>query len=93
MEKNFSLEKIGYFLNEAWKRKKQLTTGISTNHLDVIYKKILESGALGAKLSGAGKGGFFLTVVPQHDMHDFIRLMSPLIVTPIQISSAGSQII
>lgn len=93
LENNFSLENIGELLNAGWKRKKLLTNNISDENLDLIYKKIIDSGCLGSKLCGAGGGGFFLCVVPQYLMDQFVEKLKPYKVLGICISSSGSQII
>jgi len=46
-------------LNEAWKMKKALEKNISNPEIDEMYDRCIQAGALGAKLLGAGGGGFF----------------------------------
>ncbi|WGS42816.1 CBS domain-containing protein [Burkholderia sp. JSH-S8] len=57
------LSDFGTSLHEAWVIKHGLSTAISGNTLDSIYKAALDAGALGGKLLGAGGGGFFLFYV------------------------------
>ena len=57
-----SLEKIGLLLNEGWDLKSRLSSAVSSPQIDNVYKEIMRSGAYGAKLCGAGGGGFFLVV-------------------------------
>lgn len=47
-------------LDEAWKKKKSITAGISNGEIDELYQKALAAGASGGKLLGAGGGGFIL---------------------------------
>ncbi len=57
-----SLDDIGKFLNTGWELKRGLSYAVSSSHIDDVYKQILSSGAYGAKLCGAGGGGFFLVL-------------------------------
>ena len=51
---------VGDILNESWHLKKELASGISSDHLDDIYNLAIQNGAKGGKLLGAGGAGFFL---------------------------------
>lgn len=51
---------IGEMLNETWERKRNLAKNISNENINNIYDQILELGASGGKLLGAGGGGFLL---------------------------------
>lgn len=93
LENEFSLSGLGNFLNEAWLKKRSLSKNISSDDLNSVYEKIIASGSLGAKLCGAGGGGFFLCVVPPENKDKFVIEMKPLNVTSIEISSSGSQIL
>jgi D-glycero-alpha-D-manno-heptose-7-phosphate kinase len=67
-----NLDDFGHLLHEAWMTKKKLSSAISNNHLDDIYTKAMEAGALGGKLLGAGGGGFFIFYVPL-EQHPKVR--------------------
>jgi D-glycero-alpha-D-manno-heptose-7-phosphate kinase len=54
------LSNFGKILNDSWKLKRTLASGISNPDIDRAYEIALESGALGGKLLGAGGGGFLL---------------------------------
>lgn len=60
----FDVEKIGRLIDEGWRLKRQLASGISNEVLDGCYERAVGAGAFGGKLCGAGGGGFFLLVVP-----------------------------
>lgn len=47
-------------LDEAWQKKKSITSGISNPEIDELYQKAISAGAAGGKLLGAGGGGFIL---------------------------------
>ena len=54
------IDKLGYYLNEHWNIKKQLSKNISTSYIDKCYEHAKKHGALGGKIMGAGGGGFFM---------------------------------
>ena len=51
---------LGALLESAWQAKRGITTSVSNQELDALHDRILALGANGAKLLGAGGGGFFL---------------------------------
>ena len=51
---------LGALLESAWQAKRGITASVSNQELDALHDRILALGANGAKLLGAGGGGFFL---------------------------------
>ena len=67
------VENFGSILDENWKLKAQLTSGISDPKIDEWYRKGIQAGASGGKLLGAGNGGFIMFYAsPEH--HAKIKL-------------------
>jgi D-glycero-alpha-D-manno-heptose-7-phosphate kinase len=60
----FDIQRFGRLLDESWRCKRQLASGVTSAVLDGWYERAMEAGACGGKLCGAGGGGFFLFVVP-----------------------------
>jgi len=58
--KSGDLAALGALLNETWQMKKKLASGISIPEIDELYQALLDCGASGGKLLGAGGGGFIL---------------------------------
>jgi len=56
--KNNDLISFSELFNKTWELKKTLSSNISNSKIESIYKKAINSGAIGGKLSGAGNGGF-----------------------------------
>lgn len=75
------LLQFGHALDDAWVLKRQLSSKISSSHIDEIYALARESGAIGGKLLGAGGGGFFLFYAPPFRKHE---LLSALIARGLQ---------
>lgn len=57
---NNDLSSFGDLLNEGWKLKRTLASGISNPAIDEAYEIAMANGAMGGKLLGAGGGGFLL---------------------------------
>lgn len=57
---NNDLSSFGDLLNEGWKLKRTLASGISNPVIDEAYETAMANGAMGGKLLGAGGGGFLL---------------------------------
>ena len=54
------LSGLGELLEVAWQTKRGITASVSNEQLDALHDRLLNLGASGAKLLGAGGGGFFL---------------------------------
>lgn len=54
------LSSFGDLLDEGWRLKQTLASGISNPSIDEAYETAMKNGALGGKLLGAGGGGFLL---------------------------------
>jgi D-glycero-alpha-D-manno-heptose-7-phosphate kinase len=61
-KKDCTIQEIGKLLNDSWLIKRGLSNKVSDTEIDNIYKNILNTGAYGAKLCGAGGGGFFMVL-------------------------------
>jgi D-glycero-alpha-D-manno-heptose-7-phosphate kinase len=62
-----TLKEFGRLLHESWLIKRNLTSRITNERIDEIYRAAKKAGALGGKLLGAGGGGFMLFLVePEH---------------------------
>lgn len=59
VQKGFTPD-LAKMLDEAWQKKKSITSGISNPEIDELYQKAISAGAAGGKLLGAGGGGFIL---------------------------------
>lgn len=50
----------------GWESKKKMAPEISNSHIEDVYERAMQAGAMAAKISGAGGGGFMMFVVPPH---------------------------
>ena len=58
------VDAIGPALRESWEAKRKLASGVSNDQIDEAVGRALDAGATGAKLTGAGGGGFLLVICP-----------------------------
>ena len=80
-------------IGEAWHEKRGISAGVSGNEIDSLHDEIMSLGASGAKLLGAGGGGFFL-VHGEKDLRDRLRqLHAKNRLIPLGIDDVGSTII
>lgn len=91
LERNY--EKVGKLMEEGWDLKKSLADGVSNEHLDEMYKRVMAAGAMGGKVTGAGGGGFFLVAHSPEKAKDVERAMEGYRRLELKIAPAGSQII
>lgn len=87
------LTAFGEILHEAWMRKRELATGISSGQIDEWYACARKQGAIGGKILGAGGGGF-LMLYAEPEYHDRIaESLSHLKRVPVGFEPQGSKII
>lgn len=55
-----NIRKFGELMHEHWLVKKKMSPRVTTDQIDHWYETARAHGALGGKIMGAGKGGFFL---------------------------------
>jgi D-glycero-alpha-D-manno-heptose-7-phosphate kinase len=87
------LSSFGKLLDRAWKLKRLLSQKISTDVIDNYYKKGIESGALGGKLSGAGGSGFLTFYCEKEKQKKLREAMSGLKEMEIKLEPEGTKII
>jgi D-glycero-alpha-D-manno-heptose-7-phosphate kinase len=84
---------VGLALGKSWEAKRQLASSISNSSLDEAVDCVLAAGATGAKIAGAGGGGFVLVCCPvehQAAVRDAVAGMKEL---PIKVDAHGSRVI
>ncbi len=91
--RNNRYDQLGNYLNKNWKLKKELSEKVSTNIIDEMVEKSIESGSMGCKILGAGGGGFLLSYVPREIQNKFRKNMSIYKELPFMLEDLGSRII
>lgn len=89
--KSLDLKTIGNLLEDNWKLKKSLSSSVSSKELNEFHDLIIESGAYGAKLCGAGGGGFFFVLSDKGSINKLQQKVGKnIIIEPINISSTDN---
>jgi D-glycero-alpha-D-manno-heptose-7-phosphate kinase len=89
---NGNMCEFGKLLHEAWMAKRSLSSKVSNNIVDELYRRALNYGALGGKITGAGGGGFLLLFVPPSRRHQVREALSELLHVPFRFEFQGSHI-
>lgn len=84
------IQSIGRLLDESWKIKRSLSKHSTNDHVDDIYQKAIQSGAIGGKLLGAGNGGFLLLCIDPEERETLKQKLSPLKTLAFSIERKGS---
>lgn len=84
---NFDLGYLGNLLEKNWNLKKTLSGSVTSNFIDEFHDTIIKAGAYGAKLCGAGGGGFFFVLSNKDSINKLIQKAgNNLIIEKVQIS-------
>lgn len=94
MFQNGDLDSLGTLLNDTWTAKRGISSMITNPSIDELYGRVMSSGAKGAKLLGAGNGGFLL-VYGDNGLRETLQreLGSDFQMFPLGIDFSGSRII
>lgn len=84
---------VGTILDRSWALKKGVSDGITNPVLDGMYDRAMAAGALGAKVTGAGGGGFLLVAAPPEKSLQVEHALSGHRRLPVHIASEGSRIV
>ena len=87
------LTEFGGLLNEYWNLKKGLNKNVSNYKVNQLYDAFLKEGAYGAKLMGAGNGGFMLILAKKDVQKKIRRKFTNLKFVKVEIENHGSKII
>jgi len=87
------LPELGRRLSESWLIKRNLSGSVSNDTIDELFAAIQAHGAFGAKLCGAGGGGFFMALVPPERQAALAEAVAPLAVIPVDIDLEGATLV
>ncbi len=86
-------EKLGDLLKRSWELKKASSPSATNSEIDDLIDFGISEGATGAKLLGAGGGGFILFFVPKGKQVRFLRSLQRLRPFGISVDLQGSSIV
>lgn len=91
--RSVSLDEFGSLLDYAWRLKRGISSGISSNSIDEQYERAMRAGALGGKLLGAGGGGFLLFYVPKGKQEAVKDALKEQMYVPFKFENEGTKVI
>jgi D-glycero-alpha-D-manno-heptose-7-phosphate kinase len=84
---------LGAALNKSWQAKRALASGVSNSEIDEAVDASLAAGGTGAKVTGAGGGGFLLVVCPLESQRAVREKLAHMKELPINIEPFGSRVV
>ncbi len=87
------VDSLGRFVRDGWEAKRMLTDGIGSERIETMITAALEAGADGAKVCGAGGGGFVLVVCRPENQPAVREALGIYRELPVRISSTGSRVV
>ncbi|HTZ09895.1 MAG TPA: galactokinase [Acidimicrobiales bacterium] len=87
------LEGLGAAINESWLVKRKLASGVSTTEIDFAIERALSAGASGAKVTGAGGGGFLFVICPLEHQGAVRRSLAEMPELPVKLDRFGSRVL
>ncbi len=84
---------VGAAMRESWEAKRKLASGISNERIDMAVTRALDAGASGAKLTGAGGGGFLLVICPAERQRAVRESLTELREFPVGLDRLGSRVV
>jgi len=87
------VDAIGPAVRESWEAKRKLASGVSNGQIDAAVGRALDAGASGAKLTGAGGGGFLLVICPMEQQRAVRRSLADMRELPVKLDRLGSRVV
>jgi D-glycero-alpha-D-manno-heptose-7-phosphate kinase len=83
---------LGRAVRESWVAKRKLASGVSNADIDLAVTSALDAGATGAKLTGAGGGGFLLVICPVERQPAVRASLPAMREFPVQLDRHGTRV-
>jgi D-glycero-alpha-D-manno-heptose-7-phosphate kinase len=89
------VDAVGTAMREGWEAKRKLASGVSNDQVDTAVTRALDAGASGAKLTGAGGGGFLLVICPAERQRAVRQCLTDLDMRelPVKLDRQGSRVV
>ena len=76
----------------SWEAKRKLASGVTNDQVDLAVNRALDAGAFGAKLTGAGGGGFLLVICPMERQRSVRESLAGMQELPVKLDRQGSRV-
>jgi D-glycero-alpha-D-manno-heptose-7-phosphate kinase len=87
------IDGVGKALRRGWEAKRMLASGVSNDTIDGAVDRALAAGATGAKLTGAGGGGFLLVICPIENQQSVRKSLAGMRELPVKLDRLGSRVV
>jgi D-glycero-alpha-D-manno-heptose-7-phosphate kinase len=87
------VDAIGPAVRQSWEAKRKLASGVSNGQIDDAVTRALDAGASGAKLTGAGGGGFLLVICPMERQRAVRQTLADMREMPVKLDRLGSRVV
>jgi len=87
------IDVVGEAMRESWALKRKLASGVTNEAIDRAIDAALASGATGAKVTGAGGGGFLLVLCPPAHQAAVRQSLSHMRELPVRLDRLGSRVV
>ena len=87
------MDAVGDAVRESWEAKRKLASGVSNDQIDVAVTRALDAGASGAKVTGAGGGGFLLVICPIERQRAVRESLADMRELPVGLDRFGSRVV
>jgi D-glycero-alpha-D-manno-heptose-7-phosphate kinase len=87
------IDALGGAIREGWEAKRKLASGVSNRQIDLAVTRALDAGASGAKLTGAGGGGFLLVICPMERQRAVRESLAGMRELPVKLDRLGSRVV
>jgi D-glycero-alpha-D-manno-heptose-7-phosphate kinase len=84
---------LGKIVDSSWNIKKKFSNKITNDHIDYLYEMVKSCGADGAKIIGAGAGGFLMVFSDKKAQRKIIKNLNKNELLKIECEQEGSKII
>ncbi len=87
------LKGFGKLLGNSWATKRVANTKTTSREIDLMYERVIEAGAIGGKVIGAGGGGFLLVMFSANKRAVIREAMKDYKEMPFRFTDSGSKVI
>lgn len=88
-----NIDAVGKALQQGWEAKRMLASAVSNDAIDQAVDRALAAGATGAKVTGAGGGGFLLVICPIQNQHAVRHSLADMRELPVKLDRLGSRVV
>jgi D-glycero-alpha-D-manno-heptose-7-phosphate kinase len=87
------VDALGSALRDGWETKRKLASGVSNAAIDQAVERALDAGASGAKVTGAGGGGFLFVICPAERQRAVRERLAEMRELPVRVDPLGARVV